>query len=280
MTGPGEDSGRRVAAIQMGSGPNVAANLSVASGLLAAAADDGAVLAVLPENFACMPNNDGDRLKVAEDEGAGPIQEFLAGSADDLGIWIVGGTIPIRCAGDPRPAAACLVFDPQGQPRARYDKIHLFDVSLPGREESYRESETIRPGERVAVCDSPVGRLGLAVCYDLRFPGLFRRMLDKGVEVIALPAAFTAHTGHAHWETLLRARATENLCWVIAAAQEGRHPNGRETWGDSMIVEPWGKVISRRRTGAGLAAAEIDLAGQARLRRQFPVLDHRRDFGF
>lgn len=268
----------RVAAIQMGSGPGVEANLSVASRLLAAAAVAGARLAVLPENFACMPNRDADRLEIAEEDGAGPIQDHLARNAAELGIWIVGGTIAIRCEGDARPAAACLVFDDRGQRRARYDKIHLFDVSLPDRDESYRESDTIRAGERIVVLDSPLGRMGLAVCYDLRFPELFRRMLDGGTDVIVLPAAFTAHTGRAHWETLLRARAIENLCWMVAAAQQGRHPNGRETWGDSMVVDPWGTVVDRRRSGEGVVMADIDLGRQARIREQFPALGHRKTY--
>jgi predicted amidohydrolase len=268
----------RVAAIQMGSGPEVEANLSVASRLLASAAAAGARLAVLPENFACMPVRDADRLEIAEDDGAGPIQDCLARTASELGMWIVGGTIAIRCEGDGRPAAACLVFDDRGQRQARYDKIHLFDVTLPDREESYRESDTIRAGERVVVLDSPLGRLGLAVCYDLRFPELFRRLLDEGTEVIVLPAAFTAHTGRAHWETLLRARAIENLCWMVAAAQQGRHPSGRETWGDSMVVDPWGTVMDRRRSGAGIVMAEVDLARQARIRQRFPAPGHRKAY--
>jgi len=266
----------RVAAIQMGSGPDVQTNLSVASRLLASAAAAGARLAVLPENFACMPDRDADRLEIAEDDGAGPIQECLARNARELEIWIVGGTIALRCEDKGRSAAACLVFDDRGQRRARYDKIHLFDVSLPDRDESYRESDTIRSGEGFVVLDSPVGRLGLAVCYDLRFPELFRRMLDEGMDVIALPAAFTEHTGRAHWETLLRARAIENLCWVVAAAQQGRHSNGRETWGDSMVVDPWGTVVDRRRSGAGVVVADIDPTGQARIREQFPALGHRK----
>jgi predicted amidohydrolase len=269
---------KRVAAIQMGSGPDVGENLSRAAELLAASAAAGAELVVLPENFACMPDRDTDRLRIAEDDGAGPIQDFLCRSSRELGLWIVGGTLPIRCAADTRPAAACLVFDAEGQRRARYDKIHMFDVALPDREESYRESDTIQPGESIVVLDSPVGRLGLAVCYDLRFPELFRRMLDRGMEVVSLPAAFTAHTGRAHWQTLLQARAIENLCWVVAAAQGGRHPNGRETWGDSMIVEPWGTVMDRRRSGAGIVVADIDLERQARVRRQFPVLNHRKEY--
>ncbi len=269
--------GLRVAAVQMTSGEDVAANLARAGELLSRAAENGALLAVLPENFACMPAREADRTKIAEDDGDGPIQNFLESRARELGLWLVGGTIPIRCQEDPRPSAACLVFDDHGRRRARYDKIHLFDVSIPGSGESYRESDSIRPGDKTVVLNSPVGRLGLSVCYDLRFPELFRSMLDRGVEVVALPAAFTARTGQAHWETLLRARAIENLCWIIASAQDGQHPGGRRTWGHSMVVDPWGDVVDERDEGPGLAEAIIDPDRQRDVRRRFPALDHRRD---
>jgi predicted amidohydrolase len=267
----------RAVAIQMASREDVAANLATAAELLNRAAEQGAVLAVLPENFACMPAREADRTKIAEDDGDGPIQDFLQSRARQLGLWLVGGTIPIRCPEDPRPAAACIVFDDHGRRRARYDKIHLFDVSIPGANESYRESESICPGEQPVVLDSPVGRLGLAVCYDLRFPELFRAMLDYGVEVVALPAAFTHRTGQAHWETLLRARAIENLCWMIASAQGGEHPGGRRTWGHSMLVDPWGAVVDEHDEGPGLAEAIIDPERQRDIRRRFPALEHRRD---
>lgn len=275
MNGTVGERCRRVAAVQMASGPDVEGNLRVTAALLREAAESGAALTVLPENFACMPAREADRLLIAESDGEGPIQEFLRRSARDLGMWLVAGTIPIRCPDDERPAAACLVFDERGERRGRYDKIHLFDVAIPGAEEAYRESESIRPGEDLVVLDSPLGRLGLAVCYDLRFPELFRRMLDGGLEIIALPAAFTAKTGEAHWETLLRARAIENLSWVVAAAQGGRHAGGRETWGDTMIVDPWGEVRDRRRQGAGIVLADVDLGWQAEIRRRFPALRHR-----
>lgn len=268
---------RRVAAVQMNSSDAVAVNLAKAAELLDRAAERGVMLAVLPENFACMPAREADRMKVAEDDGDGPIQDFLRSRARELGLWIVGGTIPIRRPNDPRPAAACLVFDDHGQRRARYDKIHLFDVSIPGASESYRESDSICPGETLVVLDSPIGRLGLAVCYDLRFPELFRSMLEHRVEVVALPAAFTARTGQAHWETLLRARAIENLCWVVASAQGGVHAGGRETWGHSMIVDPWGAIADSLDDGAGLAEAVIDPEMQREIRRGFPALEHRRD---
>ncbi len=265
----------RVAAVQMVSGPTVDANLEKAQALLTAASAAGADLAVLPENFACMPARETDRIQIAEEDDDGVIQGFLADTARTLGMWIVGGTIPIRCPRDPRPAAACLVYDGRGQRRARYDKIHLFDVNIPGSEESYRESESILPGGQPVVVDSPLGRLGLAVCYDLRFPELFRSMLDRGLDVIVLPAAFTARTGRAHWETLLRARAIENQCYVVAAAQGGRHAGGRETWGESMIIDPWGTVLEHKPEGPGLVLADMDLGIQREIRRRFPALAHR-----
>jgi nitrilase len=263
----------------MVSAATVETNLTEASALLEAAADAGAALAVLPENFACMPADESDRRKIVEEDGTGPIQDFLSRRARELGIWIVGGTIPVRVPGDERPAAACLVYDGEGRRVARYDKMYLFDVSLPGRSESYRESDNICPGNTPVVTDSPIGRLGLAVCYDLRFPELFRALLDIGAEAIALPSAFTDSTGRAHWEPLLRARAIENLAWVLAPDQGGRHEGGRETHGDTMIVEPWGTVVDRRAKGAGVVMADIDLARQTEIRRHFPALEHRKRVG-
>jgi nitrilase len=260
----------------MVSGPDVPTNLVEAERLLADAARAGASLAVLPENFACMPRRERDRREVAESAGDGPIQTFLAQQAARHRLWIVAGTLPLVIADDSRPAAACLVYDNDGQLAARYDKIHLFDVSLPDGAESYAESANTAPGDEPVVTDSPAGRLGLAVCYDVRFPELFRDMLEQGLQTLALPAAFTATTGMAHWETLLRARAIENQCWMIAAAQGGLHPGGRQTHGDSMIVDPWGRILARRATGPGVLAADIDLSRQARIRRRFPVLTHRR----
>lgn len=265
----------RVAAVQMVSVAGVRANLDGASALLEEAAEAGVAMAVLPENFACMPADESDRRKIVEADGDGPIQDFLSRRARELGMWIVGGTIPIRVDGDDRPAAACLVFDDTGRRVARYDKMYLFDVSLPGGSESYRESDNIRPGNTPVVIDSPVGRLGLAVCYDLRFPELFRRLLDRGAQAITLPSAFTASTGRAHWEALIRARAVENLVWMIAPDQGGRHEGGRETFGDSMIVDPWGTILDRRATGPGVVTGDIDLERQQDIRRGFPALDHR-----
>ena len=263
------------AVIQMTSTPEVAVNLEAAAEHLASAAGAGATLAVLPENFACLPRREPDRLAVAEADGEGPIQAFLADQAATLGLWIVGGTIPLA-ASPGRVKASCLVFDDGGRRVARYDKIHLFDVAVPGADEAYRESDSIAPGDATVVVESPLGRLGLAICYDLRFPELFRRLATDEADVVALPSAFTVTTGRAHWEVLVRARAVENLSWVLAAGQQGRHPNGRETWGHSMIVDPWGRVIARRPEGAGVITAEVDLALVAGLRRDFPVLTHRR----
>jgi nitrilase len=305
-----------MAAVQMASGSRVPENLVAAGRHIAAAAASGAKLVVLPENFALMPLNDADRLAAAEPDGKGPIQDFLAAQARHHHVWLVGGTIPLtveaasdaqdaqvsREAGMPRATkvrAACLVFDDQGKRVARYDKIHLFDAVLPwtapsgqpsaaqfcsgqncdvqlDNGEKYHESNSFEPGENIVVAETPFGKLGLAVCYDLRFPELFRRLLDAGAEIFAVPSAFTAHTGKAHWEVLLRARAIENLVYVIAAAQDGRHANGRETYGDSMIVSPWGEVMARLPHGAGHVVAECDHKRQQDLRKTFPSIRHRR----
>jgi deaminated glutathione amidase len=265
----------KAAALQMTSGPDVQANLAEARLLLEEAQAADARLAVLPENFAFMGIHDADKLAVGEPLGSGPIQDFLAASARRLGLWVIAGTIPIRVAGDPRVAAASLVYNAQGECVARYDKIHLFDVELPERAESYRESANMAPGKTPALVDTPIGRVGLAVCYDVRFPELFRTLSAQGAEVFVLPSAFTAPTGRAHWETLLRARAIENLCHLIAPAQSGFHANGRETYGDSMIIDFWGRILGRLPRGRGCVSAEIDLVRQAEVRKSFPALLHR-----
>jgi len=266
----------KAAAIQMASGPNVSANLLEVERLAEEAAAAGAGLVVLPENFAFMGLAERDIVGIGEAEGAGPLQEFLAQLARRLGIWLVGGTVPIRVPAADKVRAACLVLDDQGRCVARYDKIHLFDVHLIETDEHYRESETIEPGDQVCVVDSPFGRLGLAVCYDLRFPELFRAMQDRRVDVIALPAAFTALTGRAHWATLVRARAVENLSYVIAAAQGGFHVSGRETYGHSQIVDPWGNTLAQLPRGTGVVTAVLDPEFQTATRRNFPCLEHRR----
>ncbi|MGD8484907.1 MAG: carbon-nitrogen hydrolase family protein, partial [Thioalkalispiraceae bacterium] len=241
----------RLAAIQMASGPNVSANLTEAERLIDSAAGAGARLIVLPENFAYVGMQEADKVKIREQQGSGVIQDFLSSQAKKHGIWLVGGTIPLQASDETRIRAACLVYNDQGELVARYDKVHLFDVQVPDSNETYNESETIEPGNEAVVIDTPFGRLGLAICYDLRFPELFRRMVDEGVELIALPSAFTAITGAAHWETLVRARAIENLSYLIASAQGGYHVNGRETYGNSMIVDPWGRILDRQPTGSG-----------------------------
>jgi nitrilase len=266
----------KIAAIQMASGPNVSSNLIEAARLIGMAKEAGAQLVVLPENFAIMGISDSDVVKVREEDGNGPIQQFLAEQAAKHRVWLVGGTVPLAAEADNKVRAACLLFNDSGQRVARFDKVHLFDVHIADSDETYNESETIERGNQIVVVDTPFGRLGLAVCYDLRFPELFRRMVDEGVQIIALPSAFTAFTGSAHWEVLVRARAIENLCYVVAAAQGGYHLGGRETFGDSMIVDPWGTVLDRLPRGSGFVIGETDLVFLDSTRRNFPVLEHRK----
>ena len=270
------NSKKRVAAIQLASGSNVSANLLETKRLAEAAAKEGVDLIVLPENFAFMGSNCKDTTALREPAGDGPLQTFLSRLAARLGIWIVGGTIPLEGEHGAKWRAACTVYDEEGRQVARYDKQHLFDVNLVESDEEFIESESIEPGDQVVVLNSPVGRLGIAVCYDLRFPEIFRAMVDRGVEVIALPSAFTAITGRAHWDTLVRARAIENLAYVIAAAQGGFHVASRETHGHSVIVDPWGTKLVERDRGNGCVVADIDPEFQQTTRRNFPCLDHRR----
>ncbi|HEU5339256.1 MAG TPA: carbon-nitrogen hydrolase family protein [Sulfuricaulis sp.] len=264
-----------VAAVQMSSGPKVPENLEAAGKLIAAAAADGAELLVLPENFALMPMSDADRLTNAEPYGKGPIQDFLAAQSRQHKVWLVGGTFPLLTKTKDKLRSACLVYNDRGERVAHYDKIHLFDVELDNGEK-YQESNSFEAGRDVVVTDTPHGKLGLAVCYDLRFPELFRRLLELGAEIFAVPSAFTAHTGKAHWEVLVRARAIENLVYVIAAAQTGRHANGRETFGDSLIVNPWGEVLARRADGPGHVLAEFDREHLNNVRNGLPSIRHRR----
>ncbi|WP_089726949.1 carbon-nitrogen hydrolase family protein [Candidatus Thiosymbion oneisti] len=270
------NSNPKVAAVQMTTGPDVRANLQEAERLIRAAADAGAGLVVLPENFAFMGRRMQDVLRLREWDGDGRLQSFLSEAAARYGVWIVGGTIPLVADDAGRARAASLVFNGRGERVARYDKIHLFDVNIPGADEQYTESSTIEPGADIIVLDSPCGRLGVAVCYELRFPELFRHMLDSGVELLAVPAAFTAVTGKAHWETLVRARAIENLAYVVTAAQWGYHVNGRETYGNSMIVDPWGAVLARIPRGTGCICYPLERDSQASVRRSFPAIEHRR----
>ena len=266
----------RVAAIQMASSPSVNSNLIEAERLIKKAVDAGAKLVVLPENFAIMGKSETDKVKLREAEGDGPIQTFLAEQARRHGIWLVGGTIPLASASDEKVYASALLFDATGEQVARYDKVHLFDVRITESDEKYTESETIEAGRKVVVADTPFGKLGMAICYDLRFPELFRQMLQQGAEIIALPSAFTAITGRAHWEPLVRARAIENLSYLIASAQGGYHANGRETYGHSMIVDPWGVIMDELPRGSGVVIADIDRNRLQDVRRNFPALEHRR----
>lgn len=273
----GQSPGKaRLAAIQMTSVADVAANLQQARLGIAEAARQGAALAVLPENFACMAADESARVALAEPDGAGPIQDFLAQAARQYGLWIVGGTIPLQSEEPGRPFAACCVWNERGERIGRYDKIHMFDVRVPGSTEAYRESRRTCPGSQVLVLPAPFGQLGVAVCYDLRFPELFRAMLEHDVSILALPAAFTQRTGQAHWHTLLGARAIENLCYVVAAAQCGEHPGGRKTYGHSIIIGPWGEVLAEAADGPGVVSATMDTDYLQRLRVQFPALNHRR----
>ena len=265
-----------VAAVQMTSGTDVSGNLAEADRLIDSAAARGAALVVLPENFSFMGASDSERVAVAEVAGEGPAQAFAVEQAGRHGIWLVAGTIPIRCD-DGRVLSRSLLVAPDGGVVASYDKIHLFDVEVPaGRGESYRESETTRAGERVVSAATELGRIGMAVCYDIRFPGLASRLAELGMEILVLPAAFTVPTGRVHWRPLLQARAIESLVYVIASGQSGRHPGGRLTYGHSAVFGPWGDVLAECADGAGIAHAEIDMIELERLRRQFPVLEHRR----
>lgn len=270
----------RFAAIQMTTTPDVATNLACARRLLEAAAADGASVALLPENFAFMGRRDADKRAIAEADGSGPIQDFLAETSARAQLFVIAGTFPLRASGgDGRVTNTTLAFDAAGRRVGRYDKIHLFDVDVPGKSETYRESAHVAPGAEVVVIATPAGRVGLSVCYDLRFPELYRRLVAQGAEVLVVPSAFTAPTGRAHWETLLRARAIENLCYVVAAAQAGHHPEagpgGRETYGDSLIVDWWGRVVARLPRGTGVIAADVDLPGLHAARASFPALAHR-----
>jgi nitrilase len=260
-----------VAAIQMASGPNVPANLAEAERLIAMAAAQGAKLVALPEYFCIMGLKEIDKVAVREAEGKGPIQKFLSAQAKKHKIWLVGGSVPLEASVPGKVRNSCLVYDDKGKQVARYDKIHLFGLDLGN--EHYREEETIEAGDRIVVLETPFGRIGLSVCYDLRFPELYRSMKD--VDLIVVPSAFTDTTGKAHWETLVRARAIENLAYVVAPAQGGYHLSGRETHGNSMIVDPWGVVLDRLPRGSGVVIASVNRAYQASLRKSLPALQHR-----
>lgn len=264
----------KIAGIQMASGPNVSANLSEAERLIKIAADQGAKLIVLPEYFAIMGIKDADKVKVGEVEGKGPIQQFLSSAAKKRDVWIVAGSIPLQSETKDKVYNACMVYDNNGKLVARYNKIHLFGLNLGN--EKYHEEATITPGNQVVTVDSPFGKIGLSICYDLRFPELYRAMGE--VDLILVPAAFTETTGKAHWETLVRARAIENQCYVLAPAQGGYHASGRETHGDSMIIDPWGVVLDRLPRGSGVVIASMNLDYQTSLRKSLPALKHRTIF--
>ena len=261
----------RVAAIQMASGPHVAANLQEAERLIELAAATGARIIALPEYFAIMGMKDTDKVDARERDGSGPIQSFLSAQARRHKIWLVGGSVPIESGQPGKVRNSCLVYSAMGERVARYDKIHLFGFEM--GQERYSEERTIEAGTQVCTVDSPYGRLGISVCYDLRFPELYRAMGD--VDLILVPSAFTETTGKAHWETLIRARAIENLAYVIAPAQGGYHVNGRETHGHTMIVDPWGVVLDRLPRGSGVVVAGVNPTYQAKVRSSLPALTHK-----
>jgi predicted amidohydrolase len=264
----------KIAGIQMASGPNVAANLSEAEKLIQIAVDQAAKLIALPEYFAIMGLKETDKVAAAEPFGNGPIQQFLAEIANKFAVWLVAGSIPLLSDVPNKIRNSCLVYNQQGECVARYDKIHLFGLDLGS--EHYHEEKTIQAGDQVVVVNSPFGKIGLSICYDLRFPELYRAM--GNVDLIVIPAAFTETTGKAHWETLVRARAIENQCYVLTSAQGGYHASGRETHGNSMIVDPWGVILDRLPRGSGVVIASINRDYQASLRKSLPALKHRTDF--
>jgi deaminated glutathione amidase len=266
----------KVAAIQMCSSSTVEENLATAASLIAQAATQGAVLAVLPEMFPLLGQNVTDKVILKESPGSGHIQEFVSHLAIKHHIWIVAGTIPLTCDDPNKARAACLVFNHLGEQVTRYDKINLFDASI-SKQEIYRESDTTEPGQNIVVIDTPVGRLGLCVCYDLRFPEIFLKLAAQGAEVIVAPSAFTVPTGRAHWELLIRCRAIDTFCYVIGACQGGMHHNGRQTYGHSMIVNPWGEVMAEiDQAGNGVICAAVDLKKLYEIRKKIPLLGHPR----
>ncbi|MEO8080508.1 MAG: carbon-nitrogen hydrolase family protein [Caldimonas sp.] len=267
----------KIAALQMVSTTSVERNLEAARGLVARAAGEGAGLALLPEYFCLMGQSDRDKLAHAEPPGDGPIQRMLAEAARENRLWLIGGTLPMATGSPDRVMNASLVFSPEGRLVARYDKLHLFRYD--NGSERYDEGRTLLAGDRPVAFDADGLRVGLSICYDLRFPELYRALMEPPCDLIVVPSAFTHPTGEAHWEILLRARAIENQCYVVAAAQGGRHENGRRTFGHSLIVDPWGEVVAMLPEGEGIVTAEIDGERIASVRRQLPALEHRRRFG-
>ena len=264
----------KVAALQMVSSPEVARNLAVAGRLMAEAADAGVRLVALPEYFCLLGRSDRDKLGIAEAEGSGPIQDFLAGTAQRLGLWLIGGTLPLCTDNPERVRNSCLVWSPEGRQVARYDKIHLF--AFDNGQERYDEGRVLEAGQAPVALDIEGWRVGLTVCYDLRFPELYRRLMQPPCDLIVVPSAFTHTTGAAHWALLLRARAVENQCYVLAPAQGGLHDNGRRTWGHSLLADPWGEVLAVQDEGEGVVAGELSRARLTAVRQQLPALGHRR----
>lgn len=268
----------KVAVIQMVSGGDVAANLRLARALLEQAAQAGAELAVLPEYFCLIGTQDADKLAIGEDFGSGPLQQWAAQSAQACGLWLVAGTLPLKASAPDHVYNSSLVFNPQGVCVARYDKLHLFRFD--NGTESYDESRVLCRGAQpvqfaLPSQDGHVWQVGLSVCYDLRFPELYRHYAQQGADLLLVPSAFTYTTGQAHWEVLLRARAIENLSFVAAAAQGGVHPSGRRTWGQSVLIDPWGRVLAQQAEGAGVVCATFDHATLQQCRSQLPALAHR-----
>ncbi len=268
----------KIAAIQMASGSNIEGNLIQSEKYIAAAVDQGAEIVLLPENFAMIGAHQKDVVAFREEPGNGQIQDFLAKQSEQHQIILVGGSVPITTDNDTHFRNSMLVYNETGSCISRYDKIHIFDVNLPETNESFLESEVIQAGNQVVVVDTGKVKLGLAICYDLRFPELFRLLIEKGAEVILLPAAFTAATGKAHWHALLKARAIENLTYIIASAQGGYHVNGKETYGHSLILDSWGNILDEKVSGFGFCIADIDLQKQQKIRHTFPALSHRKIF--
>lgn len=265
-----------IAAIQMTSGGSLASNLQQAGELIEQAVAQGAKLLVLPEYFAYHGCRDIDEIARAEKDASGPARQFLAERARRHGVWLVGGTIPVAMAHDKRAAASCFVVNSEGEEVACYRKIHLFDVDVEDARGSYRESDDYCHGGEPVVVDTPFGKLGLTVCYDLRFPELYRYLAAEGAQILLVPSAFTAATGEPHWELLLRARAVENLCYVVGANMGDRYHEKRPTWGGSCIVDPWGRVLADMAEGPGVVVADINLAYLQKLRQKMPVHEHRR----
>jgi nitrilase len=267
----------RIATVQLTSSQHVPGNLFLTAELIAAAAEEGAEIVFLPENFAALASPEIFQIAQQESSAKGPIRSFLAAQASSNRIWIVAGTVPVSTrpdggsVPDGRVRAACFVYDQAGSEVARYDKIHMFDVNVDDNQKSYIESRVFESGTELVVIDTPVGRLGLSVCYDIRFPEMYRALLHKGAQIISIPSAFTRITGEAHWQVLTRSRAIENVCYVVAACQWGNHDSGRQTWGESIVVDPWGRILNIQADGNGVGFAEIDLAQLNSIRSDMPV---------